>query len=147
MDNPVQNQVPNPGFTLRPGDGWLFHQKSAQGTHLFQGHMAITDSETYQVVGKLNEAEGKYEFDVRKFGGTWPTVAHFDLPQIKDAPFVEGELNMPYPEPIEVQGMKIKSRKLKVRAFRGTTREGEPVLRIRLPQIQRAQGPANQVIP
>lgn len=135
------------GFTLRPGDGWIFNQTSAQGVHTFQGHIKLSESETYQVQGKLVEDEHKYKLDVRKFGGDWPTIASFELPQLGDKPFVEGEVDIPYDEPVEWQGMKVTSRKLKVRAFRFVTSKGEAVLRLRFPQIQRTVDAPNKVIP
>jgi hypothetical protein len=144
----------NAGFSLRPGDGWIFHLKQGSGTHLFQGHikLAASDGDTkneYHVRGRTSDDNSKYLLEVTTFGPEWKKLADLELPAIGDKSYVEGELNMPLEKPIEVTGVgKLTHRKYKVRAFRGKTRDGEPVLRLRFPDIIRdAEASSKSVIP
>jgi len=126
------------GFTLRPGDGWMFMQAANAGVFVWQGHIAITDDRQLQIQGQLDTTVENPHWDIRlREFGTWHEVAQFALPMLGNQSYVEGTVSIPLAKPLEGEGMRITHRKLTVRMFKGETREGETVLRFRLPQIER----------
>lgn len=149
-DNTAQSNAPE-GFTLRPGDGWLFWRAANDGVHVWQGHLALSDQHQVQIQAKLdtNVENPRWEMKLREFE-VWTEIASFEMPMLGKQSYVEGEVKLPLDEPLEVEGIgRITHRKLKVRMFKGETRDNEVVLRLRLPQIERpsAKGTAGRNLP
>lgn len=127
------------GFTLRPGDGWIFMRAANDGVFVWQGHLALTDTYSVQVQAQLdtNAENPHWVMKLREFD-VWTEIAEFTLPMLGAQSYVEGEVKFPLAKPKHVDGVgTITHRKLKVRMFKGNTRDGETVLRLRLPQIER----------
>lgn len=137
--HPEQGAETNPTFQLKPGDGWLFYQVGRDNVHIWQGHIRLDDMTELQAQARLDVDAKVYHCTLREFGGTWPIITEFDMPMLGDQSYVDGEFKLPLKEPIQSPNNgTVTHRTYKVRMMKKVTLEKETILRMQLPQVQRA---------